>query len=192
MNKLKNFFCTLTLLCATLAATAQTSHLTFKNVEINGTTAEVAEQLEQQGFTFVNQDKGLAMLSGEFASFKKCMIGITSIAKRDLVYEVQVLFPERKTWKDLHENYILLKEMLTSKYGKPSTVVEMFGEDINTDADKFQSVKGDTSDHHAIFKADGGTIRLEIDHDDSICYVRLIYSDEQNTNEMKKEAIEDL
>ena len=108
-------------------AQSQTSdHLIFKGVPIDGTLDEYVSKMKQNGFLLLSTEDEIAILSGDFAGYKDCKIGVTTLKEKDLVYKIVVLFPNKETWSTLSGNYFDLKQMLTEKYGKPSDVLEKF------------------------------------------------------------------
>jgi hypothetical protein len=74
----------------------QTSgHLTFKGVPIDGTLAGYVAKMKQNGFTHISSESGLALLKGDFAGYKECIVGVSTLKDIDLVYKVAVLFPDK-------------------------------------------------------------------------------------------------
>ncbi len=107
------------------------AHLTFKGVPIDGTLNEYVSKMKQNGFTHTGTEDGVAMLTGDFAAYKNCIVGVATLKQKDLVSKITVIFPECDTWSFLSSNYFSLKEMLTEKYGKPSDCVEKFQSDYS-------------------------------------------------------------
>ena len=108
-----------------LSSFAQTTeHLKFKGVPIDGTLSEYIAKMNQAGFQLVETDDGEALLEGEFAGYRDCMVGVKTLQKQDLVYEVSVIFPMQNEWSGLNDNYESLKLMLSQKYGEPIECVE--------------------------------------------------------------------
>lgn len=174
---------------------SSSSHLTFKGVPIDGTLDEYVLKMKKAGFTHVTTKDGMAMLKGDFAGYKNCMIGVSTLKQKDLVSKVVVIFPESETWSSLSGNYFSLKEMLTEKYGKPSDCVEEFKSSIHPKEDnsKMHEVKFDNCHYATTYKTDKGRIKLSIEHDGvSSCFVTLGYLDHMNGEEIKREALKDL
>lgn len=106
-------FILLFLFCTTTLTFAQTSeHLIFKGVPIDGTLSEYVSKMEEAGFTKIEIDDGLAMLQGDFASYKDCIIGVATLDKKDLVSKISIIFPESSKWSTLSSNYYYLKELI--------------------------------------------------------------------------------
>lgn len=184
------------MLFAGLTASAQTGHLTFKGIPIDGTLNEFVGKLKQKGLSHLGTEQGVALLSGEFAAHKGCTIAAIA-HESGSVYRVGVIFPEKDTWMRLYNDYLSLKEMLTQKYGEPVSVVEEFqsygGGGSDDDNMKMHYVKYDKCRYFSVFSTDGGSIELRIDHNELLsCYVVLIYEDTTNGDKVRSSAIDDL
>ena len=193
---MKTFFLTLTFALTTMLTFGQTSdHLTFKGVPINGTLDEYVSKMKQNGFTHLGTEDGMAILNGDFAGYKDCHVGVSTLKQKDLVYKIGVLFPEKDTWSRLSTNYFDLKEMLTEKYGKPSDVIEKFDSysQPRDDEDRMYKVKFDNCKYSSIWQTDKGEIQLSIDHNSvTSCFVKLAYFDKINGDKIKAKAKDDL
>jgi len=174
----------------------QTSgHLTFKGVPIDGTLAGYVAKMKLNGFTHISSEAGLALLKGDFAGYKACTVGVTTLKDLDLVYKVVVLFPEKPTWSTLSGDYFNLKQMLTEKYGEPAEVTEEFQSAYQPEDDKSKmyEVQFDRCKYKSIWQTDKGQIQMSISHTDiSSCYVILAYFDEINSEKIRKNAKDDL
>jgi len=92
---MKTFFLTFTIVLTTMLTYAQASeHLSFKGVPIDGTLNEYVSKMKQSGFTHLGTENGVAILKGDFAGYKDCHIGVSTLKQKDLVYKIGVLFPE--------------------------------------------------------------------------------------------------
>lgn len=192
---MKKLIITLMMLAA-LTATAQTGHLTFKGVPIDGSLTSFVGKLKQKGFSQITTSEGVTILKGDFAAYKGCTIAAVSDESGN-VYRVGVIFPDQDTWVRLHNNYATLKELLTQKYGNPENVVEEFQSSFRNreidDNTKMHYVKFDQCRYISSFSTEQGNIELRIDHNESLdCYVVLIYEDASNSNKVRSSAIDDL
>ena len=179
---MKTEFLTLFISLTTMLTFAQTSeHLSFKGIPIDGTLDQYVSKMKQSGFTNLSTEDGTVLLSGDFAGYKGCMVGVSTLKQKDLVYKIGVVFPAKDTWSTLSGNYSDLKQMLTEKYGKPSDVVEKF------------DVKFDRCKYYSIWQTDKGEIQLSIDHNRLIsCFVKLAYFDKINSDIINAKAKDDL
>lgn len=176
------------------AISAQTGHLTFKGVPIDGTLNEFVGKLKQKGFTQLGKEQGIAILEGDFAAFKGCTVAVYE-HESGLVNRVGVMFPERDTWSLLYGDYSKLKEMLIQKYGKPSEETEEF-QGYSTPRDdnsRMHEVQMDRCKYICDFTTDNGVIELRIAHNSVIsCFVVLVYVDAENESKVQSSAIDDL
>ena len=189
-KKILTLFFTLT----TALTFAQTSeHLSFKGVPIDGTLNEYVMKMKQNGFTMYGTENGMAMLKGDFASYKDCMIGVATLKGKDLVSKINVVFPEQKSWALLSSNYFNLKEMLTEKYGQPSESVEKFTSyEPEDDGSKMTQVHLDACNYFTTYETDKGNIQLTIKGDISSAFVVLSYFEKINSNIIREKAKDDL
>jgi hypothetical protein len=177
--------------------TVTAEHLTFKGVPLDGTLEEYVLKMKQNGFKHLSTSNGTAALQGDFAGYKDCYVGVSTLSKKNLVHKIGVLFPEKETWSALSDNYFNLKEMLTEKYGEPSDDIEIFGNDSSyqptDDFIKMHKVKFDECKYRSIWETEKGKIQLSIGHGTAAnCFVSLAYFDKINGATIKKQAIDDL
>jgi hypothetical protein len=174
---------------------AQSEHLTFKGVPIDGTLSHFTYQLTQKGFEKVYSQEKASVLSGDFAGYSDCTIYVYTLDNQDLVHTVGVQFPSYDSWSLLEGNYNNLKEMLTIKYGKPKSHTESFQRDYppRDDNSKLHELKMDRCNYISTFETDNGTIVLKLSHESVYkCYVILGYVDAINGLKKEAAAIDDL
>jgi len=177
---------------------AQTSeHMSFKGVPIDGTLNEYVAKMKQSGFQYLGTEDGTAMLKGDFAGYKNCHVGVTTLNKMDLVHKIGVIFPKQETWSRLFSNYSDLKQMLTEKYGNPNDEVELF--DVESfqlpldDNMKMHEVGMDNCKFYTVWKTDKGEIQLSIDHNGfTSSFVEVVYFDKINSAIISEKAKDDL
>ena len=175
---------------------AQEEHLSFKGVPINGTLKQYTAAMVKAGFKSEGTQDGLSLLSGDFAGFKDCIVGVSTLSNCDVVNKIVVLFPEKDTWSSLINDYEHLKSMLTTKYGEPSMNREYFtGYAGRTDNDgiKMAALQDEELEWFTVFSTDLGNIELSLV---SASYgkgmVRLGYFDKKNTETVTQSALDDL
>jgi len=169
-------------------------HLTFKGVPIDGTLAEYVSKMKKSGFIHKGTKNGISILEGDFASYKNCIIGVSTLKQKDLVSKIAVIFPDRETWSSLSSNYFNLKELLTEKYGEPSESEEEFQSYTpDDDGSKMIQVQLGACKYYATYETEKGSIQLTIEHDGvTRCFVKLAYFDKINSETVKKQALDDL
>jgi len=170
-------------------------HLMFKGVPIDGTLNMYVSKMNTSGFTLIGTKDGVAMLKGDFAAHKDCIVGVATLKGEDLVSKITVIFPECDTWSCLSSNYYNIKELLTEKYGEPSEIVEKFDTKFEPEDDnsKMHEVGMNRCKYHTTYELKNGTIQLSIENDGfSTSFVMLSYFDKINSKIIRQKAIDDL
>ena len=193
------------------------THLIFNNVPINGSLKNYVAQMEKKNFRiYVEHDmfdlegdeetkeqkeqkeqkakleaykEGKATMVGDFADFKKCRLYVETLANKDLVYKIQVEFQYTSEWEKKKENYFHLKQLLTQKYGAPTSCTEKLKPESMEDYDINNSFHKGRSKYETIYKTDKGDITLYINKDSRII---LEYLDKKNSELITEHALEEL
>ena len=193
---MKKIVVTLFLLMSFTLIFAQSSeHLKFKGVPIDGTLNEYVLKMKQVGFQLSETDDGVALLEGEFAGYRDCMIVVSTLKSVNVVNTIGVVFPAREDWSSLEGDYEHLKSMLTEKYGEPADVVEKFqGYSTPRDNnDKIYELSMDRCTWYTIFETENGDIQLSLEKGNyGEYFVLLKYFDKINTEAVRSAAMEDL
>lgn len=189
----KIFLCLVSILFA-ISAIAQGEHLAFKGVPIDGTLDQYVAKMKTVGFTYLGQQDGTAILQGDFAGYKGCTIGVSTLKSVNVVSTIGVIFPSCDDWSSLEQNYDYLKSMLTEKYGHPSDVVERFQNGNPADNNsKLYELLMDRCTWYATFTTSKGDIQLSIQKGEyGSHFVLLKYYDKINTDTVRQQAMNDL
>ena len=192
---MKKVFLLLTCLLFAGATFAQ-QHLSFKGVPLDGTLKAYTDAMVKAGFRYEGTQDGVALLSGDFAGYKNCIVGVSTLKNCDVVNHIAVLFPDRDTWSSLLGDYEHLKEMLTEKYGTPSDSQEKFTGYVgdNHNGLIMHALKAGEYVWYTTFTTELGDIELTImsgTEYDTGC-VRLSYYDKANSDKVRKAAMDDL
>lgn len=177
---------------------AQSSeHLKFKGVPIDGTLNEYVNKMKQAGFYYETTEDGIALLSGEFAGYSDCIVGVKTLQKLNLVHEIVVLFPSQDKWAGLNYDYERLKTMLTKKYGEPDECIERFNAPSYMTMDdnaKMYQVERNNCEYYSKYDTNNGSISLTISNDgyEFGCRVKLFYTDKTNSAIFDDAVMEDL
>lgn len=192
---MKRILATLACLIIMGGIMAQEEHLSFKGVPIDGTLKQYTNAMIKAGFQFEGTEGGISVLSGDFAGFKDCLIGVSTLSNCDIVSHIAVLFPERETWSSLLNDYEQLKAMLTKKYGKPEKRSERFtGYVGDSDNLKMLALRSGEYEWYTVFSTDLGNIELSL-LEGSVYgsgMVRLSYYDKINSEKVLDSAMDDL
>lgn len=185
--------------CISISAFCQNTHLSFKGVPIDGTLTEYVNKMKTAGFTHIGTEDGIALMQGDFAGYKNCTIGVQILKPRNLVHEITVVFPSQEKWSNLENDYIKIKEMLTTKYGAPSRSNEEFvktpsWQDLNDDEDRMEELKEDRCEYYSIFTLNNGRITLQLRYTGYPYYahIQLWYTDKANEAVIEADAMNDL
>lgn len=193
---MKAKFLAIVILLSTIVSFAQnqtSQHLTFKGVPIDGTLDKYVSIMKQNGFAMIGTEDGTAMLKGDFASYKGCILGVATTKGKDLVSKITVVFPTQDSWSSLSSNYFNLKAMLTEKYGQPTESIEEFPSyEPEDDGSKMTQVHLDACKYVTTYETEKGSIQLSIKSDISSAFVVLIYSDKINSDIIREKAKDDL
>ena len=173
---------------------AQTEHLKFKGVPIDGTLNQFVAKMQSAGFTKLGQDGKAVILEGDFAGYKDCYIIVSTLDNKDLVNQIAVKFSSHNNWRPLENNYQSLKELLTKKYGQPFDVQEEFqGRYINDDNDRWYELAMNRCIFRTEWRTELGKVILAIGHDSfEGGFVILGYVDKANDAIIEQTALDDL
>ena len=153
------------LLAVCTVCSAQTNHMKFKGIPIEGTLNSFVQKLKDKGYTFIGQQDGMAILKGEFAASKGCIT----------------------------KSYYTLKDMLTEKYGNPECIEEFSDREPSSDFLKFHAILNDECHYVSEFSCENGKIQLTMSKQDyNSASVILRYIDKANADETRKKVMDDL
>lgn len=171
-------------------------HLSFKGVPIDGTLKSYTDAMVKAGFHYELTQDGTALLTGDFAGYKGCTVGVSTLKNLDVVSRIAVLFPEKDTWSAVLTDYEHLKAMLTEKYGMPSDSQEKFTGYVgdNHNALIMSALEDDNYVWYTTFATELGNIELTImaGTKSFTAMVRLAYFDKVNSEKVRNAAMDDL
>ena len=134
-------------------------------------------------------------MSGDFAGYKNCIVGVSTLKNLDVVSHIAVLFPNKDTWSAVLGDYEHLKAMLTEKYGTPSDSQEKFTDNNGNDNGLIMyALKDGEYVWYTTFSTELGDIELSIISGTKYLTgcVRLSYYDKVNHDKVRKAAMDDL
>ena len=159
------------LLAVCTVCSAQTNHMKFKGIPIEGTLNSFVQKLKDKGYTFI----------------------VARFSDRDQVNLVAVIFPEEETWTGITKSYYTLKDMLTEKYGTPECIEEFSDREPSSDFLKFHAILNDECHYISEFSCENGKIQLTMSKQDyNSASVILKYIDKANADETRKKVMDDL
>lgn len=189
---MKKIITMIALVLCTLAMSAQTNHMKFKGIPMEGTLQSFTNKLKMKGYTPMGIRDGVSVLKGEFAGYKDCQV--YAIADNSgMICKVTVTFPKMDRWSELETCYNKYKGMLTEKYGSPESCTEEFqSEYVDDDSDRLHELKMDRCKYITNFACAEGDICLEMSHVSLTCFVQLSYYDKVNQDKLRKNIMDDL
>ena len=158
-------------------------HLKFMGIPIDGDINNFGKQLQAKGFKIDKADDRHMFFIGKFAR-KDAYVGVLSSTKSNKVCRVIVLFQKEKTWSSLKSEYNNLKEQYSVKYELEEESHSFVDPYYEGDGYEMSAVEAEKCDYWAFFKAEYGTILLEIS---SNCYISVAYEDNSNIEKEKAE-----
>lgn len=171
-------------------------HLTFKGVPIDGTLKEYVEAMKKAGFVYKEKTSdGSAILTGDFAGYKKCSIKVSTLNNCDVVNRIFVQFSDKDTWSSLIIDYENLKTMLTKKYGKQKKCSEKFTSYVgDSNGLKMHALDDGEYEWYTVFSTELGNVELSIVEGTEYLTgaVLITYYDKINSNKVQNAALDDL
>lgn len=171
---------------------AQTKHVQFKGIPVDGTLSSFVSQLKNQGFTYLGEEDGVALLSGKFAGYSDCTIAVVST--KGTVWKVVVLFSETESWDAIVNQYNEFKQSFELKYNSKPQSVEELQDTYSRGGLVYIGFKDEKNVWGSAFQVPGGSVFLEIlpsNSYGSLC-LRISYQDAINTEIRKSATMEDI
>ena len=168
-------------------------HLKFKGIPLEGTLTNFVTQLKAKGLAYLGTEDGIALLQGEFAGYKNCIVGVSTFEGTQNVCRVTSLFPEKENWSDITSDYFGLKSLLTEKYGKPESIEIFSDREPSSDALRFISLTHGECNYRSTFITEGGKIILSMRGKEyNTAQVILEYFDNENAAKVRQQILDDL
>lgn len=99
----------------------------FDGVAIDGELSKAISKYKEKGYELFNKEKDMAALKGRAAGKEITLVLITT-PKSKIICRAGVFLPIREDWQTLKDDFEKYKEILTNKYGKPTSIYETFKE----------------------------------------------------------------
>lgn len=189
INIMKRF----SILVATLAICCTMSaqhHMTFKGVEINGTTPEMVNKLVSAGFEDLgkSENNDLHYLKGNFAGYDAIIAVVPTVS--GVAHSVAVEYREGLlNWTLAIERFNDLEKNLTKKYGDPTVVKK----DISGFSDGTTLIRNNKGKWSTSWYLAKGKISLSVFVTQSYdLHIHLVYTDKINKLAAEQQAYDDL
>ena len=192
----KLFFIAMVLMAAMMSANvksfAQTKHIQFKGIPVDGTLTSFVGKLKTQGYTLEGIEDDIAFLTGKFAGYSNCLIGVASA--KGTVWKVVVVFEDDDSWDNISHKYQEFKDSFQLKYNSTPESIESLDEDYSEGGLLYIGFKEEKNVWGSVFDVPGGSVLLEIIQ--GISYgklsLRISYQDEINTEIRKSATMDDI
>ena len=188
MKKLLLTICSL-LFC--VLSYAQTEHLMFKGLPIDGSKQEFVKELQRQGYVYVDDD----ILSGTFIG-RDSYVFIYDTPITNTVWQVGVLFKSAyDTWSLIKRIYDDLVDVYTKKYGAPILDQKEFKSPWREgDGHELFALRSDRCVYRTVFVyikdgMDIGCVEIRMAND---CRIIILYEDSINSDLLTKERANEI
>jgi hypothetical protein len=108
----------------------------FDGVAIDGELSVAISKYKEKGYELISKEKEIAILKGTAAG-KKINLFLVTTPKSKIIYKAVVFLPVREDWQSLEDDYEKYKEIITNKYGKPTSSYKSF-KDPYTEGDGYE------------------------------------------------------
>lgn len=171
-------------LIAVISSFAQSSHLEFKNIPIDGKLSDFVSKLEKEGFVFKKYARDyVAVMEGVFAG-NYATIYILATPESKIVWKVTAGYNEKESWNSLKSDYLEIRSLYTTKYGAPEHF-EFFSKPYyEGDGYELQALRKEKCTYASFYSLPLGTVVVEITQ---FCKVQVGYEDKSNYEIKKKE-----
>jgi hypothetical protein len=168
---------------------AQDTHLTFKDIPINGELSSFVEKLKKEGFLLEKIDGNIAILKGKFVN-RDCEIYVFATPKTLIARNVTVYLPKETTWSSIKSDYHSFKASFWAKYGAPANSYEFFSKPYyEGDGYEMQALRLEKCTYASFWDVPEGTIVVKISEFEQISFV---YEDKTNTEKGNAEKLENV
>ena len=170
---------------------AQTEHLTFKGLPIDGSKQEFVKELQRQGYGYVDDD----ILSGTFIG-RDSFVFILGTPISNTIWKAAVLFESTyDAWSSIKRAYDGLVDVYTEKYGTPILDQKEFKSPWREgDGHELYALKSDRCVYRAAFACtkDGVDIGYVAISMTAKCQIMIEYEDSINSDLLTKEKADEI
>lgn len=157
---------------------AQSSHLEFMDIPIDGNLEEFVEKLKNEGFTLEEVDNNIAVMEGVFMD-KHCELYIYSSPITKTVRMVTVYLPENKDWLSLKQEFKACREQYRIKYGYNDSHYSYFASPYSEgDGYEIQAIESGKCYFASFWEIEKGMLSVNISE---FCQISISYEDAVNT-----------
>lgn len=188
MKKRKSFVLILFTLVS-LSVFAQSNHLQFKGIPIEGKIDDYVLNLENKGCKIDNDlcvSNKIIVLTGPFAGYENTIIALYGTPISKSIFKVMVLLPEKMSFQELVDEYNSIQEIYIDKYGEPIGSFNFFRSPYSEgDGNELEALKEEKCEYSTFFKLESGYIVIKIAKTKRIS---ITYEDDIQNNLFEKET----
>ena len=173
---------------------AQSPHMKFKGLEINGNYKTFAQNLVKQGFKIVETAEDGIVLTGNFMAHPETMTIVYPDPKTKNVTVVAAFIETDDTWISMEREFFSIVETYKKKYGEPEEFSTRFNVDETdiSDTGKKMYLQDGRCEYISRFETAEGAIVISIVYYLMEYGVMIAYIDGQNKAEMDKAIFDDI
>lgn len=176
-----------------ISALAQTEHLKFKGIPIDGEYRAFAQKLVQKGFKQVEVSTDGIVLVGNFMATPGVMVVVYPDPKSKAVSMVSAMIETGDSWAQIESKYNDVVETYKEKYGEPTEHVEEFTTEFyNSDSWRRNALHDGQCNYKTIWDTEGGRIVISPTYFNFNYYIVCAYVDEQNVKALRQTIIDDI
>lgn len=161
----------------------------FDGVAIDGDLSIAISKYKEKGYEVVSKEKEIAILKGTAAG-KKITLFLVTTPKSKMIYKAVIFLPVREDWQSLKDDYEKYKEILTNKYGKPTSNYQKFKDPYKEGyGDEMSAVINKNCQYVSYWLDDKENTNIAVEISDTK-QIQITYENVKNSNIREKEKLE--
>lgn len=192
MVAMKRFLTSVVAALMTVTLIAQTPHLKFKGIPIDGNYKDFARELIQKDFIQIeSSDDGIVLL-GNFMATPGVIVVVYPDPTSKVVSAVAAMIDAGDSWSSIKSTYKETVETYTKKYGGPTDQTEGFRGDIYSDYYRLKAIQEERCDYKTCWELHEGKITIVPAYYGGSYYIVCGYADGQNIEALRQTIIDDI
>lgn len=189
---MKKFTITIVAILMTVTLIAQTPHLKFKGIPIDGDYKDFARELIQKDFIQIeSSDDGIVLL-GNFMATPGVIVVVYPDPASKVVSAVVAMIEAGNSWSSIESKYEDTVETYTQKYGAPADQTEGFRGSVYSDYSRLEAIKEERCDYKTRWELREGKITIVPAYYGGSYYIVCGYADGQNIEALRQTIIDDI
>ena len=189
----KRFIFSVVAVLLSVTLNAQTPHLKFKGIPIDGEYKAFSQKLIQKGFKQVDISSDGIVLIGNFMATPGVMVLVYPDPTSKAVSMVSAMIDAGDSWAQIESKYYDVIDTYKEKYGEPSEHVEEFTTEVyNSDSWRKNALQDGQCNFKTFWDTEGGRIVIYPTYFNFKYYIVCSYVDEQNIKALRQTIIDDI